>query len=391
MKRLREGGRRMKHLLVSLILVAASAVTVPLAAGEGDFASPQGMLEAGGAIITGGRIGEGLFYVVVRISAGEGVARELQVWDSASPAAPVRRMSLPDRILVQSVAALDARTAVYALAAVDGPGAVVVADIDTGETKASAEASMVGPLAVGSSGGVPVVAWAEADTAALHDGREIWRLRVMDPASGELKNDIEFHNAPISQIAWFMTDLCLSRDCSKALVVVASGRFARLYLVDLAKDAAVWERSFLDGGVRGVGWSADGATIFVGRDLMAVSSADDGTTKGGKWDLVCGRVSVWDAASGEAFCERPSVFPSAVLGVSPDGRLLAVSDVDKGAVSIIDLHQMRTAETINVSDQPVHVFFFSDDATAFWAAAGSNEQPGTVLRCFRIGETAPTE
>ncbi|KQZ64585.1 hypothetical protein ASD67_08990 [Sphingopyxis sp. Root1497] len=137
------------------------------------------------------------------------------------------------------------------------------------------------------------------------------------------------------------------------------------------------------------------------RDL-AVGGKPEGLalTKGGRelWigDLEAPRVSVWDVATGEKIVELP-VDPVAIrVLASPDGRLIATSNIGAGTISLFDAETRAPVRTIKVSGEQEKgqvTLLFSADSKRLYAAETGHDMiaeidvaSGEVLRRIAAGK-----
>lgn len=137
------------------------------------------------------------------------------------------------------------------------------------------------------------------------------------------------------------------------------------------------------------------------RDLV-VGGKPEGLAlaKGGRelWvgDLGAPRVTVWDTASGAKLAELP-VDPVAIrVLASPDGKLIATSNIRKGTVSLFDAETRAPIKTIAVSegDAAMQVtLLFSPDSKRLYAAETGVDKvaeidiaSGKVLRRIAAGK-----
>ncbi|HMO74158.1 MAG TPA: YncE family protein [Sphingopyxis sp.] len=122
--------------------------------------------------------------------------------------------------------------------------------------------------------------------------------------------------------------------------------------------------------------------------------------KGGRelWvgDLSAPRVSVWDVATDERIAERP-VDPVAIrVLASPDGRLIATSNIAAGTVSLFDAETRAQVRTIAVSGEQTKgqvTLLFSADSKRLYAAETGHDKvveidvaSGEVLRRIAAGK-----
>jgi len=122
--------------------------------------------------------------------------------------------------------------------------------------------------------------------------------------------------------------------------------------------------------------------------------------KGGRelWvgDLEAPRVSVWDTASGEKVAELP-VDPVAIrVLASPDGRLIATSNIAAGTISLFDAETRAPVKTIIVSGEQAKgqvTLLFSADSKRLYAAETGHDMvaeidvaSGKVLRRIAGGK-----
>lgn len=123
-------------------------------------------------------------------------------------------------------------------------------------------------------------------------------------------------------------------------------------------------------------------------------------TKGGRelWvgDLDAPRVTVWDTASGAKVAEQP-VDPVAIrVLASPDGKLIATSNIGKGTISLFDAETRAPVRTINVSKgdaaRQVTLLFSPDSRRLYAAETGVDKvaeidvASGKVLRRIAAGK-----
>ncbi|WP_447760924.1 YVTN family beta-propeller repeat protein [Sphingopyxis panaciterrae] len=122
--------------------------------------------------------------------------------------------------------------------------------------------------------------------------------------------------------------------------------------------------------------------------------------KGGRelWvgDLSAPRVQVWDTAKGEKVAEQP-VDPVAIrVLASPDGKLIATSNIASGTISLFDAESRAPVRTIKVSGDEaagqVTLLFSADSKRLYAAETGHNKiaeidvASGTVLRRIAAGK-----
>ena len=123
-------------------------------------------------------------------------------------------------------------------------------------------------------------------------------------------------------------------------------------------------------------------------------------TRGGRelWvgDLDAPRVSVWDTATGEKIAEQP-VDPVAIrVLASPDGKLVATSNIAAGTISLFDAETRALVKTIKVSGEQAKgqvTLLFSADSTRLYAAETGHDKvaeidvaSGQVLRRIAAGK-----
>ncbi|HEV2596752.1 YncE family protein [Sphingopyxis sp.] len=123
-------------------------------------------------------------------------------------------------------------------------------------------------------------------------------------------------------------------------------------------------------------------------------------TKSGRelWvgDLDAPRVSVWNTATGEKIAERP-VDPVAIrVLASPDGRLVATSNIAAGTISLFDAETRAPVKTIKVSGEQAKgqvTLLFSADSKRLYAAETGHDKvaeidvaSGQVLRRIAAGK-----
>jgi YVTN family beta-propeller protein len=122
--------------------------------------------------------------------------------------------------------------------------------------------------------------------------------------------------------------------------------------------------------------------------------------KGGRelWvgDLAAPRVSVWDTASGEKVAEH-AVDPVAIrVLASPDGKLIATSNIAAGTISLFDAETRAPLKTITVSGEQAKgqvTLLFSADSKLLYAAETGHDKvaeidvaSGKVLRRLPAGK-----
>lgn len=137
------------------------------------------------------------------------------------------------------------------------------------------------------------------------------------------------------------------------------------------------------------------------RDL-AVGGKPEGLAlaKGGRelWvgDLSAPRVQIWDTAKGEKIAEQP-VDPVAIrVLASPDGKLIATSNIASGTISLFDAETRTPLRTIKVSGDAAAgqvTLLFSADSKRLYAAETGHDKiaeidvaSGEVLRRIAAGE-----
>lgn len=137
------------------------------------------------------------------------------------------------------------------------------------------------------------------------------------------------------------------------------------------------------------------------RDL-AIGGKPEGLalTKRGRelWvgDLDAPRVSIRDTASGEKIAEQP-VDPVAIrVLASPDGRLVATSNIASGTISLFDAETRAPLRTIIVSGEQAKgqvTLLFSADSKRLYAAETGHDKvaeidvaSGKVLRRIAVGK-----
>ncbi|MGH6694252.1 hypothetical protein [Sphingopyxis sp.] len=135
---------------------------------------------------------------------------------------------------------------------------------------------------------------------------------------------------------------------------------------------------------------------------FAVGGKPEGLTltKGGRelWvgDLDAPRVSIWDTAKGEKIAEQP-VDPVAIrVLASPDGKLVATSNIAAGTISLFDAETRAPVRTINVSGEAAKgqvTLLFSADSKRLYAAETGHDKvaeidvaSGQVLRRIAAGK-----
>ncbi|HWV59446.1 MAG TPA: hypothetical protein VN034_02250 [Sphingopyxis sp.] len=122
------------------------------------------------------------------------------------------------------------------------------------------------------------------------------------------------------------------------------------------------------------------------RDL-AIGGKPEGLalTKGGRelWvgDLDAPRVSIWDTKSGEKIAELP-VDPVAIrVLASPDGKLVATSNIASGTISLFDAETRAPLKTIKVSGDAAKgqvTLLFSPDSKRLYAAETGHDKVAEI-------------
>ena len=113
-------------------------------------------------------------------------------------------------------------------------------------------------------------------------------------------------------------------------------------------------------------------------------------------DLDAPRVSIWDTATGEKIAERP-VDPVAIrVLASPDGKLVATSNIASGTISLFDAETRALLKTIKVSGEQAKgqvTLLFSADSKRIYAAETGHDKvaeidvaSGAVLRRIAAGK-----
>jgi len=137
------------------------------------------------------------------------------------------------------------------------------------------------------------------------------------------------------------------------------------------------------------------------RDL-AVGGKPEGLAlaKGGRelWvgDLSAPRVQIWDTTKGEKVAEQP-VDPVAIrVLASPDGKLIATSNIASGTISLFDAETRAPLRTIKVSGDAAAgqvTLLFSADSQRLYAAETGHDKiaeidvaSGDVLRRIAAGK-----
>ena len=123
-------------------------------------------------------------------------------------------------------------------------------------------------------------------------------------------------------------------------------------------------------------------------------------TKGGRelWvgDLDAPRVSIWNTATDEKITELP-VDPVAIrVLASPDGKLVATSNIASGTISLFDAETRAPLKTITVSGEAAKgqvTLLFSPDSKRLYAAETGHDKiaeidvaSGEVLRRIATGK-----
>ncbi|MBO9698379.1 MAG: beta-propeller fold lactonase family protein [Sphingopyxis sp.] len=112
-------------------------------------------------------------------------------------------------------------------------------------------------------------------------------------------------------------------------------------------------------------------------------------------DLDAARVSIWDTASGEKIAEQP-VDPVVIrVLASPDGKLVATSNIASGTISLFDAETRAPVRTIKVSGDAAKgqvTLLFSADSKRLYAAETGHDRvaeidiaSGQVLRRIAAG------
>ena len=113
-------------------------------------------------------------------------------------------------------------------------------------------------------------------------------------------------------------------------------------------------------------------------------------------DLDAPRVSIWDTAKGEKIAEQP-VDPVAIrVLASPDGKLVATSNIASGTISLFDAETRAPVRTIKVSGEQAKgqvTLLFSADSKRLYAAETGHDKvaeidvaSGAVLRRIAAGK-----
>jgi YVTN family beta-propeller protein len=123
-------------------------------------------------------------------------------------------------------------------------------------------------------------------------------------------------------------------------------------------------------------------------------------TRGGRelWigDLDAPRVQIWDTGKGKKITEQP-VDPVAIrVLTSPDGKLVATSNIAAGTVSLFDAETRKPLKTITVSGEQAKgqvTLLFSRDSKLLYAAETGHDKvaeieiaTGKVLRRIAAGK-----
>lgn len=123
-------------------------------------------------------------------------------------------------------------------------------------------------------------------------------------------------------------------------------------------------------------------------------------TRGGRelWvgDLDAPRVQIWDTRKGRKIAEQP-VNPVAIrVLASPDGRLVATSNIAAGTISLFDAETRAPVRTINVSGEAAKgqvTLLFSGDSKRLYAAETGHDKvaeidvaSGKILRRIAAGK-----
>ena len=113
-------------------------------------------------------------------------------------------------------------------------------------------------------------------------------------------------------------------------------------------------------------------------------------------DLDVPRVSIWDTKTGEKIAEQP-VDPDAIrVLASPDGKLVATSNIASGTISLFDAETHALLKTIKVSGEQAKgqvTLLFSADSKRLYAAETRHDKvaeidvaSGAVLRRIAAGK-----
>ena len=113
-------------------------------------------------------------------------------------------------------------------------------------------------------------------------------------------------------------------------------------------------------------------------------------------DLDVPRVSIWDTKTGEKIAEQP-VDPVAIrVLASPDGKLVATSNIASGTISLFDAETHALLKTIKVSGEQAKgqvTLLFSADSKRLYAAETRHDKvaeidvaSGAVLRRIAAGK-----
>lgn len=113
-------------------------------------------------------------------------------------------------------------------------------------------------------------------------------------------------------------------------------------------------------------------------------------------DLDAPRVSIWDTKSGRKIAEQP-VDPVAIrVLASPDGKLVATSNIASGTISLFDAETRAPLKTIKVSGEQAKgqvTLLFSRDSKRIYAAETGHDKVaeidvanGAVLRRIAAGK-----
>lgn len=113
-------------------------------------------------------------------------------------------------------------------------------------------------------------------------------------------------------------------------------------------------------------------------------------------DLDAPRVSIWDTKTGRKIAEQP-VDPVAIrVLASPDGKLVATSNIASGTISLFDAETRALVRTIKVSGEQAKgqvTLLFSADSKRLYAAETGHDKvaeidvaSGEVLRRIAAGK-----
>lgn len=253
---------------------------------------------------------------------------------------------------------------------------------------------------------VDAVEWKEIDSfdlPAARDGGSMHGLAVAQDDStiyvtGRQKNLYIGHVSKNGTLAITQTvDLSIDDQNTNPLGVGLANRSRlafvalavanRLAVVDLSKEKAT---DFIPVGIcpYSVVVSPDETTVFVSNFGGPVPGKNDKTEKSAGSDVAVdqrsvalrGSVSVIDVATKKVVSEIPVRIHAESMALSPDGKLLYVTDASGDGISVIDVVRRKVVDTIDTKPAPglpygsltTALAFSPDGKTLFAANAGNN-------------------